>query len=69
MTFLPTTTMGTEFLRLGSDDGPCGAVVDADGVSSLTGDRPDRRLVHFKLAVRRATSKWRVVPTEVLMPR
>ena len=47
MAFLPTSTMGTRFLRMGEDDGPDGALVGTDGVSSLTGERPDRRMVCF----------------------
>ena len=52
MSFLPTNTMGTKFLRLGPEDGPHGRVVSADDVSSLNGYRPDRRMVHFVLGVR-----------------
>ena len=52
MAFLPTSTMGTRFLRMGEDDGPDGALVGNDGVSSLTGERPDRRMVCFNVAVR-----------------
>ena len=57
MAFVPTTTMGTEFLRFGDDDGPDGTIVGEDGVSSLYGDRPDGRMVHYGTAVRAPSAR------------
>ena len=52
MVFLPTSTMGTEFLRLSDIAGTDGTVVGADEVSTLTGDRPDRRMLFYSVSVR-----------------